>query len=299
MDYFLQLFVSGVLLGLVYGLVALGFAIIYKASAIVNLAQGEFVLIGAFLCWWLMHEFISVGWVAVIICLLVAVIIGLVLERLFLHPLVGESVLTVVMCTIALSALLRGATGLAWGYESRAMLPILPRGFVSLGTVQIDHQLILAPILCLIIGGAFYYFFAYSKAGLSMRAVAEDQQVARSAGVNVGTIFSVSWMIAAIVGAAGGLVLGSTTGVTPELSTLGLKCLPAVLLGGLESLPGAILGGIVIGITEVLGAGYLDRYLLDAGFLASCRDVIPFLAMVVILIVKPYGFFGLQRIERI
>ena len=299
MDMFVQLLISGILVGSVYGLIALGFVLVYKASGILNLAQGELVMIGAYLC----YTGVSVINLPVVLAFLftfaISGIIGVTISRVTIRPLVGQPLLSIIMMTIVLSIALRGISILAWGAETKGLSVFGDRDFNLVGAVISEHS-IWACGLSLLAVIVFALYFQRTKGGRAMRAVAEDQQAAQSVGIKVLSVFDNSWLIAAVVGALGGILLASSSGVSTDLSHLGLKVLPVVLLGGLESIRGAIIGGIIIGVAENMAVGYLDPIVSDWGLVGGgLRNVFPYVLALVFLVIRPYGLFGQKRIERI
>ncbi len=291
--------ILGIIVGLIYSLIALGFVLIYKSSHVFNLAQGEFLLFGACIGWVFATSLGLNIWIVVLLTVISCALLGLVVERIILHPLIGQPLIAIIMLTIALSMFLKGILiGIWWAppyaYPRISFLELkLPS---ELGGSLISSQFLLASLISIGLIILFLLFFNYTKLGLGMRAVAEDHQVAQSLGVNVRSIFSLTWVISSIVGGIGGVLLGQLLTVSPELATLGLIVFPVALLGGMDSIHGCIVGGIIIGVAENLSAVYLDRFLPHSGGL---RMIIPYLIMLFILIIKPYGIFGLKKIERI
>jgi len=295
MEFFLQLVINGVVIGSIYALVALGFVIIYKASSIINFAQGELLVLGAYLC----LAITSAGHVpllaAFVLTLVFAAVLGVVLERVILRPLIGEPVISVIMVTLGLSSILRAIVQGVWGTDTRPFPSVFPSEPVMVGPVPISRGYLwsVGCVAVLLLG--FTWFFRQARAGIAMRATAFSQQVALSMGISVRRIFALSWSIAAVVSAIGGILLGSIRGgVDGSLSFIGLKVVPVAILGGLDSIQGAIVGGVVIGVLENLSGGYLDPIL--AG---GVKEIAPFVALVLILMVKPYGLFGKVHIERV
>jgi branched-chain amino acid transport system permease protein len=227
--------------------------------------------------------------------IIVAIIMGLLLERLALRPLVGQPVLAVVMMTIALSTVLDGVATLVWGGEYKTYHGVLPTINLQLGELSIPSETTIAMIVSVVAVAALMLLFRYTKIGLAMRATADDEQVVQSVGIRVTSVYALSWVIACVLGVVGGILLGGVSGVKIEMAQIGIKAFAVVLLGGVNSIVGAIVAGIILGILENVAAGYLDP-LLPGGGLAS---VFPFMVMIVVLIFRPYGLFGLERIERI
>jgi len=295
-----QVLISGIMVGSLYALIALGFVLIFKSSHVFNLAQGEFLLFGACIGWTFTAAVGLNFWLALICTGVSCAVLGLLTERLVLRPLIGQPLLSIIMVTIALSMLLKGVlTGIWWrapyGYPSGQFVkPIVLSE--KLGSITIDPSFLITFLASCVLIAVFIVFFKYTKLGLGMRAVAEDHQVSQSLGVRVKRVYSLTWAIAAIVAGIGGMFLGKMLTVAPELASLGLIVLPVAILGGLDSIPGCIVGGIIIGVAENAAAVYLDPLLPHGGGL---RMVIPYLIMLVVLIIRPHGLFGLERIERI
>jgi branched-chain amino acid transport system permease protein len=296
MTFFLQLVVTGFALGMVYALVAIGFVIILKCSEAFNIAQGHFVLMGGYLGYTFLVPFGLPVWASLLLAIGVAIIMGLLIERLTLRPLVGQPVLAVIMMTIALASVLEGLATLLWGGEYKAYHGVLPTLSLKLGEISIPSESLIGLIVSVGTVVILMLFFRYTKIGLAMRATAEDLQVVQSAGIRATTVYAVSWVIAAVVGVIGGILLGGVSGVMIPLAEIGLKAFAVVLLGGVNSIGGAIVAGIILGVLENVAAGYLDPLLPAGGGLAH---VFPFIVMIIVLIFRPHGLFGLVTIERI
>jgi branched-chain amino acid transport system permease protein len=295
MSFFLQLMISGFALGMVYTLIAIGFVIILKCSKAFNIAQGHFVMIGGYLGFTFLVTFHLPVWLSLLAAVGVAIILGLLIERLTLRPLVGQPVLAVIMMTIALSVILEGLATLIWGGEYKTYHGVLPTITLTVGELSIPPETLIGVIVSIIVVIILMLFFRYTRSGLAMMATAEDEQVVQSAGIKVTTVYALSWVIACIVGVIGGIILGGVSGVMIPLANVGMKAFAVVLLGGVNSIGGAIVAGIMLGVLENVAAGYLDP-LLPGGGLAN---VFPFVVMIIVLIFKPYGLFGLVEIERI
>ena len=295
MTFFLQLVVTGLAQGMVYALIAIGFVIILKCSGVFNIAQGHFVLMGGYLGYTFLVPLGLPIWAALLLAIATAAVMGLAIERLMLRPLVGQPVLAVVMMTIALSTVLGGLATLIWGAEYKTYHGLLPTLNLTVGAVSIPSESLIGLIVSLVCVALLMLLFRYTRIGLAMRATAEDLQVVQSVGVKVTTVYAVSWIIASVVGVIGGILLGGVSGVNMDLANIGLKAFAVVLLGGVDSIGGAILAGVILGMLENVAAGYLDP-LLPGGGLAQ---VFPFFIMIVVLIFRPYGLFGLARIERV
>ena len=293
-QFFLLLISNGVLLGLMYALIALGFVLVYKATDAINFAQGEFVMIAGFVVAVAMAAYGAPWWLAAGVGLAGMIGFGFGLERVVLRPLLGRPIVAVIMATIGLAAVLRGFGPLVWGAETRSLpLPISDEPLM-LGPLLISPiQLVGAAVSLLFLAG-FGWFFLKSRKGIAMRAVADDQQVAMAMGINVERYFGIAWAMAGVVSALGGIVWGNLLGVDVHLALVGFKVFPVVILGGLDSIPGAIVGGLIVGVVENVAAGYLDP-LVGGG----TKDFAPYVLMIVALMFRPYGIFGKRIIERI
>jgi len=292
MEFFLQLLVNGLSVGFLYGMSAMGFVMIFKASSILNFAHGELIAFGAYVFLALVTGLGLPIIPAFLVTLVGCFLFGFVVERIFLRPLIGEPLIFVIMLTVGLAAMFKGLILLVWGGNLHTYPDFLPEALsVTWGAVNVQ------PVysLTLLVGMGFLIlfglFFKFSSQGIYMRSVADNQRAALSLGVHVKRVFALSWAIAALVAGMSGIVLGVINGVNVhDLSAIGLKVFPVVILGGLDSIGGAILGGLIIGLLETMTGGYISP---------SLRDVIPYIVLVFILMVKPYGLFGQVEIERV
>lgn len=290
MELFIQLTLTGLTNGAILSLAALGFVLIYKSSDVINFAQGEFLLVGAYVTYALIAQF-GIFWpLGMVLTLLASVALGVVVERLVLRPMIGEPIISVIMITIGLSSLLNAIVGMIWGNLPRAFPPFIPSQPVKILSATVGADRLWAIVIAIVMLALFSFFFRRSREGIAMRAVADDQQAALSMGISVKKIFAWAWSIAAVTAAIGGALVANIVGVSGELSGFGLRVFPVVILGGLDSIPGAIIGGIVIGLLEAYTGGYIGRGL---------NTVIPFIILILILMVRPYGLFGQVRIERV
>jgi branched-chain amino acid transport system permease protein len=285
-----QLGISGLAVGSIYSLVALGFVIIYKATDVFNFAQGELMTLGAFICYFFVVQLhIPMFW-AFLLTFVVTALIGFTTEELFFRPMVGEPVFSVIMVTVGLSVFLKGMIGLLWGYMIKKFPSFVSEDPVSFSGFIISPTHLATIVVAGILIVAFACFFKFSTLGIGMRAVANDQDAAMLMGISVRKIFGLSWAISAIVASIGGILLSSITYLHPSSSFVGIKVFPAVVLGGLDSIPGAIVGGIIIGIVENIAGGYLG---------GDVKEITSFAILIAILMIKPYGLFGKEEIERV
>jgi len=297
MSFLVELLVSGIVLGLIYALVALGFVLIYKASRVVNFAQGELLAIGAFAAHFFLVTLKLPFLLAFPLTLGFTAVVGYTLERAFLKRLVGQPIISVIMATIGLAFFLDGVLHLTpYGAGNYGYPSFLPEGGVTLLGARISYAQLLALGLTLALILAFGWFFQRSTLGVAMRSVADDQMAAMSLGVSVAKVFALAWAAAGLTAAAGGVMVGTISGLNLDsLVHIGLKVFPVVILGGLDSIPGAVVAGILIGVLENLAAGFLDPLVPGGG----TREVFPFLVLLLVLWFKPHGLFGTEEIERV
>ncbi|GJE01559.1 MULTISPECIES: branched-chain amino acid ABC transporter permease [Methylobacterium] len=291
----LQLVLNGLIVGALYGVVAMSFVLIYKASQVVNFAQGEFLLIGAWVCWWLLTTYQLPFFVGMLVTFAFMLVFGIALQVVVLRPLIGEPIISVIMVTIGLSIFFQALCKWLFGVFAQPFPPIFTTSQVSILGLEIQTVYLMSLGISVAMMAAFAWFFRYSKHGLAMRATAFDQQVAQSLGIPVRNVFAMAWAISAVVSSVAGIVVGIVNGVSSALSFYGIKVFPAVILGGLDSVAGAVVGGLVIGLLENL-AQYVDGQYLHWG---NLYEIVPFYVLVVILMIKPYGFFGTRDIERV
>ena len=294
MDIFIQLIVTGIATGGVYGLIALGFVLIFKATGILNLATGAFMTLGAYICLTVLGQFGAPFWVAFLGTLCFAIVMGIVLERIILRPLIGQPIISVVMVTIGLSSILQGLTHVIWSPEYRSFPEIFPPEPLDLGFAIVPSGLLWGFIFAAIGTTIFILIFKLTRTGVAMRATASDQQAALSMGISVRWVFALSWSYGAVAAVIGGIVIGNISGISIYLGDIGLKVLAVIILGGLDSIGGAIIGGLIIGILENLAGLYLDPV-----FGGGVKDVAPFFILILIIMIRPYGLFGKKIIERV
>ena len=294
MELFLMTLITGILVGGIYALVALGWVLIYKCSGVLNLAMGELTLIGAYVT--LAFYAMGIPFVLSVVCtLLIGIVLGFLTERIFLDKLIGEPILSVIMVTVGLSFFLKGLVGFIWGADTRVFTPaIFSIKPITLGIIKISPVYLWSFILAIVLLIIFVSFFKYTRWGLSMQATADDETAALSLGVSARFVYAAAWAIAFMSAGVGGALLGNINGINISIGYLGILVLPAVVLGGLNSVPGAIMGGIIIGLLENLSGTYLDQY-----FPGGVKETMPFAFMVVFLLFKPYGLWGWEKIERV
>jgi branched-chain amino acid transport system permease protein len=294
LNFLIQLLTNGVLNGLMYSLIALGFVLVYKATDAMNFAQGEFVMIAGMVVVGALLLLKVPLWISVLLGLAAMVGFGFGLERVMLRKLIGRPVIAVVMATIGLASILRGVGPFTVGAGTKPLaLPIREEPFV-LGPLFLPPIQLLGAGVSLAFLAAFGWFFLKSRGGVAMRAVADNQQVAMAMGINVERYFGLAWAMTGIVSALGGVLWGNLVGVDVNLALVGFKVFPVVILGGLDSIPGAVIGGLIVGVVENVAAGYVDPYVGG-----GTKDFAPYVLMILALMIRPYGIFGKKIIERI
>jgi branched-chain amino acid transport system permease protein len=295
MDYFLGLLINGILVGSIYSMVALGFVLIYKASKVLNFAQGELLMIGAYICLEIVLQ-LQTGIIgAFMLTLILMAVMAVLIERLVLRRMMNSPVMSVVMVTIGIGIILRSIVLLVWGPITIHFPVFIQDVPVDLGVVRVSVIYIYSFLICIAFMVVFGLFFRYTQTGLVMRAAASSQVAARSVGVPLHRVFALAWVVAAIVSAAGGVITGNISGLTPELSAYGVRVFPAVILGGLDSIVGTTIAGVLIGVMEELGGGYLRDW---TGF-SGLGTVAPFIVLILILWIRPHGLMGTKDVERI
>ncbi len=285
-----MLVISGLMNGAVYGLVALGFVLIYKASGVLNFAQGYMLLLGAYLFWFFKRTLGLPLIAALPLAMVAGFLLGALIERFTLRRLIGQPLISMVTVTIFLALVLEGLVSMIWGTYPLQHVSVFQESATRIGPFVLTTQSLLAFALALGVASLLVLFFRYTRIGLAMRGVAEGHQIVQSMGISVRRILNVSWGLAGIAATIGGVLLGGTLGFQLGLSHIGLLAIPAAFIGGLESPEGAILGGLFIGLSESIVSGYLGN---AAGVPAA------FVLLIVTMLFRPYGFFGLERIERV
>jgi branched-chain amino acid transport system permease protein len=293
LQFAFALTVSGLSIGLMYSLIALGFVLVYKATDAINFAQGEFVMLAGFVAALTLGAKMPVL-VAIAAAVVVMILFSFALERIVLRQLLGRPIIAVIMATIGLGAMLRGLPPITVGGETRPVSLAIGDVPVAIWSASLPPIQILGVIVTLTFLGLFTWFFIKSRMGIAMRAVADNQQVAMAMGINVERYFALAWAMAGTVSALGGVIWGGMLGVDVHLALIGLKVFPVVILGGLDSIAGAVIGGLIIGVVESLAAGYLDPFVGG-----GTKDFAPYVLMIIALMFRPYGLFGTHKIERV
>jgi branched-chain amino acid transport system permease protein len=294
-DLLIQLLVNGLIVGMLYGVVAMCFTLIYKSSQVVNFAQGEFLVLGAWICWFFIVRWQLPFAAAFVFALVFTTLYGILVQVVILRPLIGEPIISVIMVTIGLSIFMQAVMNWAFGNNAARFPNVFGSEKVSIAGLNVETAYLMSFVLSLVIMVVFFYFFRYSRYGLAMRATAYSQQVAQSLGISVKQVFAMAWAISALVSCVAGVVLGLVNAVSNSLAIIGIKVFPAVIVGGLDSIVGAVVGGVIIGLLENL-AEFIDGQYLQIG---NMYAVAPFYVLIIILMIRPYGLFGTENIERV
>jgi branched-chain amino acid transport system permease protein len=289
-----QFIITGLAVGMVYALIGLGFALIWKSSSVANLALGQLVLLLSWFTYSMLVEADLPVWVAFPLVLLFALALGWAIERFALRPLIGQPILSMIAVTLGIGYFIGGVVSVTWPSSIAALPKLLPQEAVHIGNAVISQEYIWAAVISILVFILLTLFYKYHRMGIAMRATADDQMAVQACGVPVTSIFSMSWMFACVVAAIGGILISSIGGISHGLVETGLKSFSVVILGGLDSFVGAMVSGPIIGLAESLGGGYLSPYVW-----AGIRDIIPFIIIIIVVVVKPFGLFGEKRIERI
>ena len=290
----LQFIITGISVGMVYALIALGFALIWKSSSVANLALGQIVLVSSWFTYAMLVQAQFPLWLAFPLVILFALALGWMIERFALRPLIAQPILALITVTLGIGYFIEGVVTFIWPWSVDALPRLFPREVIRIGPAVVSQEYVWVVGICLLVFALLTLFFKYHKMGIAMRATADDQMAVQACGIPVTAVFSRSWMFACVVAAIGGILISSIGGITHGLVETGLKAFSVVILGGLDSFVGAIIAGPIIGLCESLGGGYLTPFLW-----AGVKDIIPFVIIIIVMIIKPYGLFGEVRIERI
>jgi branched-chain amino acid transport system permease protein len=290
MDLLLLLISAGLVSGAAYGLIAMGFALIYKSTGVVNFAQGELMMLTAYISFTLANTLHLSFIPLVLLTIPISMAIGLALERVFIRPMLGEPTFAIVMVTVGLAVILRGITIMIWGSEPFNFDAGLPSGVISVAGLpfypaQVAMLAGLGTVTLLA-----WLFLRFSRLGIAMRAVAAHETAALLVGISVSRIHAFAWMLSSAIASVAGVFFAANFKLAPDMWFQGLKAFPAVILGGMDSVIGAALGGILIGLIESLTQGYVGQGL---------REISGFIVIIVVLMVRPYGLFGSREIERV
>jgi len=289
-----QFIITGIAVGMVYALIALGFVLVWKSSGVANLALGQIVLLSSWFTYGMLVQARLPFWLACPVVILFALFLGWAIERFTLRPLIAQPILALITVTLGLAYFIEGVVSFIWPWSVDALPRLFPIEAIHIGPAVVSQEYVWVTGICLFVFALLTLFFRYHRMGIAMRATADDQMAVQACGIPVTRVFSMSWMFACVVAAIGGVLISSIGGITYGLVETGLKAFSVVILGGLDSFIGAIIAGPLIGLSESLGGGYLTPILWP-----GVKDIIPFIIIIIVIIIKPYGLFGEVRIERI
>jgi branched-chain amino acid transport system permease protein len=290
MSEFLEYSLLGLLSGGVMALIALSFVLIYKGTGVVNFAVGEVMILGAYFYY---AGTVTFEWPPVVAfagALLLIGLLAVIFERMVLRPLSGQPAVSVLMATIGLASVVHGGIEAVWGGDTYSPPALLPRTPLKFGDILIPGAVLGNFAVAALLIGGFLAFFRYSKTGIALRATANDPVTAATLGININASLRLTWLLSGLVGTVAGVLIASSAGLSPLLASAALGVFAAIILGGLDSILGAIIASLVIGWVEALAAGYLG---------GKSRDVVPYVVVLAILVVRPYGMFGSRTIERL
>jgi len=288
----LQTIFSGIAMGCIYGLVALGFVLIYKGTEVINFAQGEMMMLGAFIGYTLITILGFPYWATLLLVILILGIFGMVLEKVLLRPLIGEPVFAIVMLTVGLGYFIRSIVTMVpgWGTNAYGLKTPFTEKFVRYGQLVLSWEHLAIIFITIVLILALFCFFRFTRTGVAMRAASQNQLAAVYMGISVNRVFSLIWIISAALGGCAGILLSPITFIHFNMGFLGLKALPAAVLGGFKSIPGAIVGGLIIGITDSLSGAYLPL---------GWKDIAAYIILIFILIIRPEGLFGIPLKKKV
>jgi branched-chain amino acid transport system permease protein len=299
MEKIIEILFNGLSMGAIYALIALGFVLIFKSTGILNFAQGELCMVGAFIC----YQFATLMNVHYILSFLIAIALGALLgsliDILFFRRLVGEPIYTTIMVTVGLASILTCLSSLIWGHDIYSLRSPFMDKTVTLGEMVLSQAALYTIGVSILLFALFILFFNRSLLGVALKGTAEDSDTAGLMGINVKKMHMVTWTIGTIVAVVAGIFLAEQSFVQTSMSHTGIKAMSAAILGGMKSLAGAIIGGLIIGIVEGLAASYLSGMEMGGFHFGDIKDVTAFAIMVLVLMIRPHGIFGKEEVERV
>jgi branched-chain amino acid transport system permease protein len=302
LETILQLLLSGLAVGCIYGLVALGFVLIYKATELVNFAQGDLMMLGAFVCYMLVVWYAMPYWPAFALAVAAVGLFGAGLDRVVLRRVIGRPQFTIVMLTIGLGAMFRSFASMTWGSEIYTLPTPFSARQTMIGGVSISHEYVSIIVGTVVLCAVLYAFFTHTKLGIAMQAASQNQLAAYYVGIPVKLIFSLIWAVSAGVAAVAGVLLAPVSLIDTNLGFIGLKAFAAAVLGGFGSIPGALAGGLTIGVIEVFAGAPLPEPLREVKALRALqeyKDVAAYVVLLIVLVVRPHGMFGATTRKRV
>jgi branched-chain amino acid transport system permease protein len=290
LDVVLQLLLNGLAVGCIYGLVALGFVLIYKTTELVNFAQGDLMMLGAFTCYMFVVWYGIGYWPSFALAVVTLAVFGALLDRVILRRVIGQPQFTVVMLTIGLGAIFRSFASMTWGSEIYSLPTPFSAQQTMIWSVSVSHEYISIIVGTMILCAALYAFFTRTRLGVAMQATSQNQLAAYYMGIPVKLVFSLIWAISAGVATIAGVLLAPISLIDANLGFIGVKAFAAAVLGGFGSIPGALVGGLTIGLIEMFSGAYLPL-----GF----KDVAAYAVLLIVLVVRPQGMFGTVGRKRV
>ena len=294
MTELLQFIVTGIAVGLVYSLIALGFVMVWKSSGVANLAMGQMLLLFACFAYSMLAQKGIPFWLAFILVLVFSLVVGWIIERVILRPLIAQPILSLITVTLGVAFVIQGLVSIIWPQGIAALPRLFPQNPIHIGSAVVSQEYLWAAVISLALFATLSFYFKYNRTGIVMRATADDQKAVQACGIAVTKIFSRAWMLASALAAIGGVLMASIGGITFGLVDTGMRAFSVVILGGLDSFFGAMVAGPIIGLAQMVGGGYLTPLTWP-----GVNDVIPFIIIIIVMFIKPYGLFGEERIERI
>lgn len=288
--YLFEIALTGLASGGLYALAALAFVLVYKATKVVNIAIGEMLMVGAYLFFSFAASFALPVWLAVLGAMLGAGLLGAVIERTMIRPLLGEPPISAFMVTVGLGSILVGLVELIWSADQRRLPEFMPSAPVMIGDAFLAPKVAYGALMAFVLIAVVLLLFRFWRGGVALRATASDQGAAYMMGINVPRVFSLAWVVSAVIAALAGIVVGSIGGISSSMGVFGLSVLVVVIVGGLDSVLGALVGGLFIGLVEALAGAYLG---------GEYKLLATFVVLVIVLMIKPYGLFGTHEIERL
>ncbi|GAC1354965.1 MAG: branched-chain amino acid ABC transporter permease [Variovorax sp.] len=287
---FIEYSTIGLLSGGVLALIALSFVLVYKGTGVVNFAVGEVMMLGAYL-YYAAHVTFGLGPLAAFALALGAIaLLAVLVERLVLRPLSGQSPVSVLMATIGMASIVQGSVEALWGGDTFTVPPLLPRMPLNFGEILIPGTAIGNFVVAAALIAAFIAFFRYSKTGIALRATASDPVTAATMGINIHHAQRLTWILSSLVGTVAGVLIASSANLSPLLASTALAGFAVIILGGLDSIVGAIVASLIVGWLDAVAAGYLG---------GKARDLVPYVVVLAILVMRPHGIFGTRTIERL
>jgi branched-chain amino acid transport system permease protein len=290
---------SGLSMGSIYALVALGFVLIFKSTGILNFAQGELCMVGAFVCYYFATLLNIPYLISFLLAIALGAVLGALIDVLIFRRLVGEPVYSTIMVTIGLASILVALTGLIWGHDTYSIRSPFIGKTIAIGQLVFAQASLATIGVSIVLFVVFIVFFNRSLLGVALKGTAEDPDTAGLMGINVKKMHMLAWIIGALVAAVAGIFLAEQSFVDTGMSHTGIKAMSAAILGGMESIGGAIIGGFIVGLIESLAASYLSGMEIAGFHFGDIKDVTAFVIMIMVLMFRPHGIFGKKDVERV